>query len=365
MRLFSDASSAIADPWLRRAYRLAENGRGTTSPNPLVGCVIVRGGEVVGEGWHERAGGPHAEVVALAQAGERARGADVYVTLEPCNHTGRTGPCTVALLDAGVASVHIGMRDPNPAVEGGGGPGLARSGADVSYATDPAPFEEQNEAWVKYVATGLPWVQVKTALTLDGHASLTPGVRSQLTGPGAAALTMRLRTAADAVVVGSVTLAVDDPALTVRDVDGLAAKRQPLRVVLCREHLPSPGARLFTDGLGPALVLAADDAPVSAKDALRAAGIAVETYAAVGGVEAALAALGERGVTRVLVEAGPGLFEALLAARAVDEFVLYHAGVCAGEAAPPLAHRPRSDRMRPCEAGIADGDAVTVWRRPL
>ncbi len=142
MRLFSDAASAVADPFLRRAFELAENGRGTASPNPLVGCVVVRDGAIVGQGWHARAGEPHAEVNALAQAGERARGATAYVTLEPCDHTGRTGPCTLALRKAGVAEVVAGMPDPNPEVDGGGAEALRASGIEVRFAADPSPFEE-------------------------------------------------------------------------------------------------------------------------------------------------------------------------------------------------------------------------------
>jgi len=364
MRLFSDATSLPADPMLARALSLAEFGRGGTYPNPMVGSVVVRDGEIVGGGFHERAGEPHAEILALAAAGEKARDATVYVTLEPCNHAGRTGPCSRALIDAGVARVVIGMPDPNPDVSGGGARALRDAGIDVSFADDPAPFEELNEAWLKRVRTGSPWLTVKVALTLDGRPALAAGVRSAISGDGGAEITRRLRSAVDAVLVGGSTAAVDDPALTVRDADGTLADRQPLRVVLTGTGAPSWDLRLFDDAAGRAVALLPDDVHAELPTH-----VSVVRYAASDGLGGALRSLALTGVTHVLVEAGPRLFTSLVEGGLVDELVLVHAGGFGGESAPgPYAGEPGSDPrrlrhlFRCVETGIAGEDAVTVWR---
>lgn len=365
MRLFGDVAS-VSDPHLASALALAELGRGTTSPNPVVGCVIVADGVVVGEGWHERAGGPHAEIVALNAAGEAARGATVYVTLEPCDHTGRTPPCSRALLRAGVARVVCGMPDPS-ALAGGGAATLRAGGVAVDFAPDAGPFRDANEAWLHLVATGTPLVRVKTAITLDGHPALAEGVRSQLTGESARDLTMRLRAHADAVMVGAGTVAVDDPALTVRAPDGTPADRQPLRVVLARTVQPPATARLFHDGLGPAVVLVPEH--IAVESALAQSGARVVSFDISAGMSGAMAALGAHGIAEVFVEAGPRLLTAMLEARLVDELVVYHAGGFAGAVAPPLyvgeSQEEPSTLVRTLhcvEAGCAGGDAVTVWR---
>lgn len=366
-RLFSDARTLVSDPWLRRALELAERGRGTTSPNPVVGCVLVRGDQAVGEGFHERAGGPHAEIVALEAAGQAARQATAYVTLEPCNHTGRTGPCAGALVRAGVSRVVIGMRDPNPGVAGGGAAALAAAGVEVEFAADPAPFEEQLIEWTHAVRHRRPFVRVKTAVTLDGRPSLAPGVRTSLTGSDARALTMRLRAAADAVMVGAATVAVDDPALTVRDADGVAASRQPRRVVLARTETPTADARLFHDGLGRPLVLLPEETGTPEE---LAAVAELVTFPIADGIAGALAALATRDITSLLVEAGPRMLTALVEEDLVDELVLYHAGGFGSALAPCLfvgesqeAPETLVRHFRAVEAGLAGGDAVTVWRR--
>jgi diaminohydroxyphosphoribosylaminopyrimidine deaminase/5-amino-6-(5-phosphoribosylamino)uracil reductase len=365
VRLFGDVSP-VSDPYLARALVLAERGRGTTSPNPVVGCVIVLEGAVVGEGWHERAGAPHAEAVALAAAGDSARGATAYVTLEPCDHTGRTPPCSQALLRAGISRVVCGMPDPS-ALARGGAATLRDGGVEVVFAEDPEPFREANEAWLHLVTTGMPLARVKTAVTLDGHPTLADGIRSQLTGEEARALTMRLRAHADAVMVGAGTVAVDDPALTVRGEDGVPSERQPLRVVLARTTQPPGSARLFHDGLGPAAVLLPEH--IDPEPALAQAGVRIVAFDISEGISGALHALGTQGLAEVLVEAGPRLLTAMLQARRVDELVVYHAGGFAGPVAPPLyvgesqedpATLERS--LRCSEAGCAGGDAVTVWR---
>lgn len=360
MRLFSDIGAFVEDSYLRRALSLAEHGRGATSPNPMVGCVIVRDGVVVGEGFHERAGGPHAEIVALLQAREAASGAIAFVTMEPCDHFGKTPPCTQALIAAGIAGVVIGMPDPN-AEAAGGAIRLREAGIGVTFADDPTPFEELNEAWLHHLATGLPYVHAKVALSLDGHATGAAGVRSAVSGPGGAEITMRLRTAADAVLVGASTARVDDPALTVRDSEGAVAPHTPLRVVLGATGVPD--AALFHDGAGEAIALAGKDARVPD-------GVSALRYDADGGLRAAFQALArERGVRRVLVETGPRLFTALWEDGLLNELTVVHApgvfspdapGVFLGKQDGGIERLER--RMRAVEAGVIQGDAVTVWR---
>jgi diaminohydroxyphosphoribosylaminopyrimidine deaminase/5-amino-6-(5-phosphoribosylamino)uracil reductase len=365
-RLFGDAYVSVSDPFLRRACQLAEFGRGTTSPNPLVGCVLVRHGAIVGEGWHAKAGLPHAEALALADAGDSARGATAYVTLEPCSHTGRTPPCADALVRAGVERVVIGMPDPTP-LAGGGAATLREGGVCVEFCDDPATFEALNEEWLHRVATDLPFVRVKVALTLDGRPSLAVGVRSELTGEAARLLTMRLRARSDAVLVGASTAAVDDPSLTVRDSDGTPAPVQPRRVVLTRTQQPPADLRMLRDGLGAVTVLVPD--AVDLEEALVSTGACALAYQSEEGLTGALRALASSGVVSLLVEAGPRLFGSLWDADLIDELVILHAGGVAGEEGPALyAGVSPTDvsslvrRFRAVEAGVAGNDAVTVWR---
>jgi diaminohydroxyphosphoribosylaminopyrimidine deaminase/5-amino-6-(5-phosphoribosylamino)uracil reductase len=327
----------------------------------------VRDGDVVGEGFHERAGGPHAEIVALAAAGDASRGATAYVTLEPCAHHGRTPPCAAALVSAGVSRVSVGMPDPTlPAA--GGAEALRRAGVAVDFAPDPRPFEDLVGEWLHAARLGRPFVRVKTALSLDGRPALAARTRAELTGEGARAVTMRLRAAADAVLVGTSTVSIDDPALTVRDADGRPATRQPLRVILCRTEQPSSGARILRDGLGAVVLLLPEEVDPDAS--LLDAGAEVVTYPIGEGIVGALASLHSRGVVSLLVEAGARMFSALWEQDLADELVLYHAGGVAGEQAPALyMGRSQEDtgtlerRMRAVEAGLAGNDAVTVWRR--
>lgn len=374
VRLFSDVSSRVSDPWLRRAFHLAEQGRGTTSPNPLVGCVIVREDSPIGEGYHAYAGGPHAEVVALQHAGEAARGATAYVTLEPCTHHGRTPPCTEALLSAGIARVVVGMRDPNADVAGGGVEALRSSGVDVEIAEDATPFEIQNEAWIAAISRSRPFVRVKVALSLDGHAALEPGQRASITGASGSLLTARLRANADAVLVGGATVSIDDPILTVRDSGGQLSPRQPLRIVLVRDLVPSASARVFTDGLAPTLVLAPVETALAARKALPLS-VEVVEYDVGGGLGAALASLASTGVVDVLIEPGHRLFTALWDEGLIDELITVQAGGLAGRGAPDLYPGPPlvdpadpkalSHLLAPLETGI-EGDVVaTVWRAPV
>jgi diaminohydroxyphosphoribosylaminopyrimidine deaminase/5-amino-6-(5-phosphoribosylamino)uracil reductase len=367
MPLFSDLSVDVSDPYLARALALAERGRGTTSPNPMVGCVVVRDGQVVGEGYHERAGGPHAEVVALEAAGERARGATVYVTLEPCNHVGRTPPCVDLLLARGVSRVVIGMPDPDPSVTGGGAAALEAAGVRVEWAAETGPFERLNEAWLKRLRTGLPFVTAKTALTLDGRPALRAGSRSRITGPGGAQVTMALRRRSTAVAVGARTLAIDDPMLTVRDADGTPATRQPLRVVLGRTSVPDPESRVLSDSLGPVLVVVSDAVDEGAAQALRARGLPLVTYPVADGLAGALRALARQGVDDVLVEAGPTLLGALWSASLIDRLVVVVAGGMGGVHAPAIdvAADARDGalvpQMRAVACDVAGDDGVMVF----
>ncbi|MRS11462.1 MAG: bifunctional diaminohydroxyphosphoribosylaminopyrimidine deaminase/5-amino-6-(5-phosphoribosylamino)uracil reductase RibD [Actinobacteria bacterium] len=368
MTLFSDPAVGIADPYLRRAFALAERGRGTTSPNPLVGCVVVRDGEIVGEGFHERAGGPHAEVVALDEAGERARGGDLYVTLEPCNHFGRTPPCVDRLLADGVSSVTIGMRDPDTNVSGGGAEALEAAGVQVRFAEDPRPFEVQNEGWLTRIRLGRPFVRVKVALTLDGRPALAARRRSRITGAGGRRITMLLRSRTTAVCVGVSTVQIDDPELTVRDADEQPQGRSPQRIVLARTCVPDTRMKVVCDSGGSTLVIS-DAVPESALADVERAGVRVLRYAYAEGLAGALRAVATDGVNDVLVESGPSLFSALWRGRLIDELVLVTAGGMSGNAAPPLflgqADAEGAD-LAPVfyavETGLADGDAVTVWR---
>lgn len=359
MRLFDDVASRIHDPLLKRAFELAEMGRGSTSPNPLVGCVIAQDDEIVGEGFHSYAGGPHAEALALAQAGPRAAGGTAYVTLEPCNHFGKTPPCSETLVSRGIAGVVIGMADPNP-VAVGGAVRLREAGIEVEFEVDSTPYEIQNEAWLHFVRTGRPFVQVKTALTLDGHAQFGEGQRSAITGPEARGLTMRLRSAADAVLVGASTARVDAPALVVRGDDQTALPHQPLRVVLGRNGVPD--TTLFHDGLGDAIALLPRGVPAPR-------GVDIVEYDPAGGLDSALTALGQRGIVRVLVEAGPALLSSLVSEGLAQEYVFVHAGGFAGPGAPAVfVGTPTHDGvslmpvLEPLESGIVGGTAVSVWR---
>jgi len=366
MRLLDDVASRVEDPYLRHAVALALRARGRTAPNPLVGCVVVADGRIVGEGFHSRAGQPHAEVVALADAGASAAGADVYVTLEPCSHHGRTPPCTEALIAAGVSRVVVGMRDPNTEAAGGAGR-LAEAGIEVSFAADPAPFAALNAGWLKRLATGCPMVVVKTALSLDGHGAFSAGRRAAITGASGADVTATLRRRADAVLVGAATVIADDPALTVRTSDGIAEEHQPLRVVLVGQHVPAIDSKVFSDSAAPTLVLAGDRAPDELLSSLLDV-VEVQRFSAGEGLVAAFRALGERGIGEVLVEPGPRLLSALWEQRMIDTLVTVVAGGMAGAGSPP-PYRGAGDiegsalrhLMAPVEAGIVGDVAVTVW----
>ncbi|GAA3631280.1 bifunctional diaminohydroxyphosphoribosylaminopyrimidine deaminase/5-amino-6-(5-phosphoribosylamino)uracil reductase RibD [Streptomyces chitinivorans] len=323
---------------MRRAVALSARGLGSTSPNPVVGCVVLdAAGRVVGEGWHRRAGGPHAEVHALAEAGEAARGGTAVVTLEPCDHTGRTGPCSRALIDAGIARVVYAVADPTPDARGGAHT-LAAAGIDTEGGLLAAEAAEVNAPWLTSVRLGRPYVRWKYAATLDGRTAAADGTSRWITSGAARADVHRLRAEADAVLVGSGTARADDPHLAVRGVPGAV---QPLRVVADTEaRAVRPGARVL-DGEAPTLVAVADDLPDAATAHLDGHAEVVRLpRAGTGGgldVDALLAALHDRGVRSVLLEGGATLAAAFVAARAVDRVTAYLAPALLGAGPAALA----------------------------
>ncbi len=328
--------SAADHAHMASALRLAERGLFTTTPNPRVGCVIVNEGVVVGEGWHEKAGGPHAEVHALRAAGERARGATAYVTLEPCSHHGRTPPCANALIDAGITRVVTAMRDPNPQVAGRGLELLTLAGVNVQVGLLESEGQELNVGFVSRMTRGRPWLRLKTASSLDGKTALLNGESKWITGPAARADVQRWRARACVILTGSGTVLADDPQMNVRDIE---TPRQPLKVIVDSHLATPPNARILHGG---AFVACARADPAR-RVALEAAGAQVlEMPGADGRVDLAalLQEFGRQGINEVHVEAGATLNGALLAAGLVDEWLSYMAPVAMGHAARGLFDLP-------------------------
>jgi diaminohydroxyphosphoribosylaminopyrimidine deaminase/5-amino-6-(5-phosphoribosylamino)uracil reductase len=335
--------SAVDRIHMAHALRLAERGLCTTQPNPRVGCVIAHGDGVAGTGFHRRAGEPHAEVHALRDAGERARGATVYVTLEPCAHHGRTPPCADALVAAGVRRVVIAAEDPFPQVAGRGIGKLRDAGVAVDVGLMREAARELNVGFFSRIERGRPWVRVKLAMSLDGRTALANGESKWITGEAARADVQRWRARSSAILSGSGTVLADDPRLTVRLPDG-AAFAPPLRVILDRQ-LRTPAGSHVLDGSAPTLLL--HGTAVSAADERFAR---VERVALAGpgdalDLRAVLALLAGRGCNEVQVEAGPTLCGALFAAGLVDEVLLYVAPLLLGDGARPLLHLPTLDDM--------------------
>ena len=333
---------------MARALELAARGLNTTHPNPRVGCVIASGSTVIAEGWHVRAGGPHAEAAALAKAGEAGRGATAYVTLEPCCHTGRTPPCTAALIAAGIRRVVYGAADPNRRVNGGGEQALRAAGIEVSGGLLAAESERLNAGFVLRMRRGWPLVRTKIAASLDGRTALADGRSQWLTGEAAREDVQRWRARSAAILTGIGTVLADDPALTVREA-GQALPAQPLRVLLDSRFRTPPVARVLAKP-GDVLLLGAG-ADVR-RAALIAQGVQVETVPLDAGrvdLAAMLRRLGELEINEVWVEAGPTLNGALLTAGLVDELLVYLAASVLGTSArgmfdmpplPDLASRP-------------------------
>ena len=325
--------TAIDHAHMARALRLAERGLYTTKPNPMVGCVIAHGANVVGEGFHARAGEPHAEVHALRAAGERARGATVYVTLEPCAHTGRTPPCADALVAAGVARVVAAVRDPFAQVDGRGFARLQEAGIAVESGLMETQARALNRGFFSRIERGRPWVRVKLAMSLDGRTALRDGDSKWISSEAARADVQRWRARAGALLTASGTVLADDPQLTVRLGDDTAFV-PPLRVVL-DVGLATPLRSRLLDGDAPTLVIHAPDTKVSEpwRDRTRA-WVPVQDGRL--DLPAVMAELARREINEVQVEAGATLAGALLRAGLVDELLLYIAPVLLGESARPL-----------------------------
>ncbi|MFI8852923.1 bifunctional diaminohydroxyphosphoribosylaminopyrimidine deaminase/5-amino-6-(5-phosphoribosylamino)uracil reductase RibD [Streptomyces sp. NPDC053499] len=324
---------------MRRAIALAARGLGSTSPNPVVGCVVLdQAGRTVGEGWHQRAGGPHAEVHALAEAGEDARGGTAVVTLEPCDHTGRTGPCAQALIEAGISRVVYAVADPSSNAAGGALT-LAAAGLDVEGGLLADEAAAGNAAWLTSVLHGRPYVTWKYAATLDGRTAAADGSSRWITSAEARADVHRLRAESDAVLVGAGTARADDPHLAVRDVPGAV---QPLRVVLDTEaSVVRAGARVLDDA-APTVIAVAQDADTAALEAAAGASPAevLRLPRAADGagldLDALLTALQTRDVRAVLLEGGATLAGSFVAAGLVDRVVGYLAPVLLGAGPPAL-----------------------------
>jgi diaminohydroxyphosphoribosylaminopyrimidine deaminase/5-amino-6-(5-phosphoribosylamino)uracil reductase len=349
---------------LRRALELAELGRGRVSPNPLVGAVIVKGGEVIGEGHHGEVGGHHAEVAALEDCRERGSdpaGATLYVTLEPCAHHGRQPPCTEAIVAAGIGRVVIASDDPSEKASGRG-PGMLRDeGVEVELAegAEAAAARLLNQAFRKHSRTGRPLVSFKSALSLDGRVATAGGESRWISGPQSRALVHRWRAEADAVAVGIGTALADDPLLTAREVD---APRQPARVVFdSRARLPLASALVRSVGEARLIVVAGPEAPPARADALKHAGaeLIVTDGEPPARVQAALAELGRREITSLLLEGGPTLAGSFFDVGEVDEMRLFLAPLVIGSrGARPLIEGRGATGIESAQRALA-----TDWER--
>ena len=328
--------------YIEEAFALAETGRGHTHPNPLVGAVLVRDSGVIGRGGHHGPGGPHAEVMALAEAGERARGATLFCTLEPCSHQGLTPPCADALVAAGVARAVIALRDPDPRVDGRGLTLLRAAGINVELLGDPwaARARKQNAAYLKHSATGLPLVTYKAAMTLDGKVAGARGDARWISCLESRRSVHRLRATSDAVMVGAGTVRRDDPELTVR----LSEGRDPVRVVVTRRGVLPPAAKLLTTAHAVPTIVIAESADDAAKRLLDVRGVELIEVGE-GGLREGLAALGQRGLLDVLCEGGPGLAGSLLSQGLIDRMLLFVAPLIVGRGAPDLFATPAVDAI--------------------
>lgn len=321
--------------WMRRALALARRGWGRTAPNPMVGAVVVRDGAIVGEGFHAEFGGPHAEVVALAAAGDRARGATVYVTLEPCAHTGKTAPCADALIAAGVARVVFGADDPNP-IAGGGAAALRRAGIVADGGLEAEDARELNAAFHHRFASDRPFITLKLAMSLDGAVADAARTNQRMTGAPALREAHKLRAGHDAVAVGSETILLDDAKLTVRGVR--QPRVAPARIVFDRRgRVPASSSVVRTARRIPTIVVTSEP-PAPAAAALTEHGV---TLVPARSLSEALRALRARDITSVLCEGGAVLAGALLTAGVVDRLVIFQAPVVFGAGAlPAFAYAP-------------------------
>ncbi|NOT00535.1 MAG: bifunctional diaminohydroxyphosphoribosylaminopyrimidine deaminase/5-amino-6-(5-phosphoribosylamino)uracil reductase RibD [Phycisphaerales bacterium] len=353
---------------MRRALALARRGLGRVEPNPMVGCVLVRNGRVVGEGYHRRFGRAHAEVEALHDAGRAARGATVYVTLEPCAHTGKTPPCTDALIRAGVAHVVAAVKDPNPLVAGKGVRALQRAGIRVDVGLLESDVRELNAPYLKRVETGRPYVILKWAQSLDGRIATPRGGSPTISGPEALRWVHRLRARVDGIIVGIGTVLADDPQLTARDVP---IRRVATRIVLDSNLRTPPGSRLVRSaGQTPVVLLATEGAMRRhAKRAARLTSASVEIVtcrprARRIDLTDALDKLGRRGMTNLLIEGGAEVIAGFLAGRLVDEAVVFISPMVVGAATASVrlpADAFSAAAVDTCRMGC---DAAFLYRFP-
>lgn len=337
--------------FMQQALELAAAGSGKVSPNPMVGAVLVKNDQVVGRGYHQALGRAHAEVEAIADAGPLAAGATLYVTLEPCNHTGRTPPCTQAILAARIARVVVAATDPNPDVQGGGIEFLKKSGLTVDAGIMAAEANRLNEAFVKHVQTKCPFVIAKWAATLDGRIATANGDARWVTGSQAREYVHRLRDRLDAIMVGVGTVQQDDPRLNTRLADG--SGRDPVRVILDTRLTTLPTARLFQlDSPAQTLIICTPDAPARARRTLEEKGATVMTVPALDGhvdLRAAMQKLGAQNITSVLLEGGSRVHAAAWKAGVVDKVMAFYAPkLTGGDDGYPIFRGPGVERMNDC-----------------
>jgi len=325
------------DRHMDEAFALAERGRGLTHPNPLVGAVLLKGSAVVGRGFHVGPGEPHAEAVALREAGPAAAGATLYCTLEPCSHQGRTSPCADALVAARVARAVVALQDPNPLVDGRGLARLRAAGVAVDAGDGrwAARARGQNAAFIKAVTTGRPLVTLKAAVSLDGKVAAAGGDARWISSLESRRMAHRLRATADAVMVGAGTVRRDDPQLTVRLTEG----RDPVRVIVSSDGDLPPQAKLVTTARRTPTIVLAERFVAGARRELEERGVEALEMGA-GGLRVGLCLLAERGLLDVLCEGGPGLAGALLSEGLVDRLVLFVAPLLVGRGAPDLVAAP-------------------------
>ncbi|MDK7026374.1 bifunctional diaminohydroxyphosphoribosylaminopyrimidine deaminase/5-amino-6-(5-phosphoribosylamino)uracil reductase RibD [Klebsiella grimontii] len=337
--------------YMARALKLAARGRFTTHPNPNVGCVIVKDGEIVGEGFHYRAGEPHAEVHALRMAGEKAQGATAYVTLEPCSHHGRTPPCCEALIAAGVSRVVAAMQDPNPQVAGRGLYRLQQVGVDVSHGLMMNEAEALNKGFLKRMRTGFPWIQLKMGASLDGRTAMASGESQWITSPQARRDVQRLRAQSHAILTSSATVLADDPALTVRwdelnaDTQALYPQenlRQPLRIVIDSQNRVTPQHRIVEQA-GETLFARTREDERQWPENVRT--LLVPEHNGRLDLVVLMMLLGKQQINSIWVEAGPTLAGALLEAGLVDELIVYIAPKLLGSDARGLCVLPGLEKL--------------------
>lgn len=333
--------------YMSHALRLAQKGLYTTDPNPRVGCVIVNDNQIVGEGWHQQAGEAHAEVHALKQAADKAKGGVAYITLEPCNHHGRTPPCAEALIEAGIAKVIVAMQDPNPLVAGKGLSKLKDAGIEVESGLLEQQANELNSGFIKRMSKGLPYVRVKLAMSLDGRTAMASGESKWITGEQARHDVQKLRARSSAILTGSGTVLADDPSMNLRlsaaELGIECEPRQPLRVIV-DNHLSCPQDAKILTLPGETLVLTATGSGHWQKDRVEI--VQLEAHQSRIDLKEAMQYLASREINEVHVEAGSILCGALLGAGVVDEMIIYMAPHIMGDGAKGLLHLPELKQMK-------------------